>query len=88
MNILRALTKRIQLDEQDERLQWLTREITPDTAETEEEISLFNKMLPTMQPGDKLWLMDNSKWDSLGGRAGYCLVRDGVIIASEVLLMN
>lgn len=67
---------------------WLKRQITPETVECELDTVFLTKFLPLLQPGDEVWYFDNEKWDILAGRSGYCIVRDGNIIHSEIWAMN
>lgn len=43
-----------------------------------------------MRPGDELWefCSDPASWDSLMGRAGYELRRDGIVVATIVSRLN
>lgn len=47
-------------------------------------------MIKAMQPGDELWTYESPKdfWEIEIGRAGYCLVRNGAVIAEVLTLMN
>jgi hypothetical protein len=46
----------------------------------------WRALLDAMRPGDELWefASDDASWRDLAGRAGVCLVRDGVVVASVV----
>lgn len=43
-----------------------------------------------VDPGDELWYFDNGpeKWKELCGRAGYAVVRDGIVIDAIMIRMN
>lgn len=63
----------------------LTRELGSDHSFTP-----LQAMIKAMQPGDELWTYESPKdfWEIEIGRAGYCLVRNGAVIAEVLTLMN
>jgi hypothetical protein len=67
---------------------WLKRKITPETVECELDTDFLTKFLPIMQEGDAVWYFDNELWDVTAGRSGYCIVRDGAVIHSEIWAMS
>ena len=50
----------------------------------------WTKLKAQMQPGDELWEFHSGKesFAKSAGRAGYSIVRNGVIVASLIVRMN
>lgn len=50
----------------------------------------WERLLSQMQKGDELWEFnsDDQSWDSLAGRAGLALVRDGEVVTDIITMMN
>src|SRR5580692_3825247 len=50
----------------------------------------WKPFIAQMQPGDELWHFSSppETWANMAGRAGYAIVRDGVIVHSLMTLMN
>jgi hypothetical protein len=50
----------------------------------------WEKARRSLGPSDELWYFDNGpeKWEALCGRAGYAVVRDGVIVDAVLIRMN
>jgi hypothetical protein len=70
---------------------WLKRRLTVTEAEqmVRDDI-LASELLAEMRPGDELWEYDSPKedWDRYMGSSGFVLVRDGIVVSSQVYRMN
>lgn len=76
-------------------VEWLKEKISIEAPGTNE--SMLAKLraahecfLPQMKAHDEIWSFssDHELWQMHCGRAGYALVRDGVVVAAYVTVMN
>jgi hypothetical protein len=82
---MRWLTERTTLEDAERELNIANKE--PNPAACDEEWLAFKRRV---REGDSIWKYSNSgaSWSGGSGRAGYCIVRHGGVIASILTEMN